>query len=101
MNNITVVSILVLLSLFCFFMYELATVIRISNKKVKGKKGIHILGVLTTLLITICVALSMFDVNYDSKVLIISTVILSVLFYIGFAWQTLFEVKEVMKNPNK
>ena len=101
MNNISVVSILVLLSLFSFFMYELTTVIRISNKKVKGKKGIHILGVLTTLLITICVALSMFDVNYDSKILIMATVVLSVVFYIGFAWQTLFEVKEVMKNPNK
>lgn len=101
MNNISVVSILILLSLFYFFMYELTTVIRISNKKVKGKKGIHILGVLTTLLITICVALSMFNVNYDSKILIIATVVLSVLFYIGFGWQTLFKVKEVMQDPNK
>lgn len=89
-GDVSVVNILILLSLFCFFIYELSTIIRISNKKVKGKKGIHVLGVLTIFLITVCVALSAFGVNYNSNVFVIITIVLSVLFYIGFAWQTLF-----------
>lgn len=93
-SSISIVSILILLSLLCFFICELASIIRIANKKVKGNKGIHILGSLTTLLITICVALSTFNVNYNSNLFVIVTVILAILFYIGFAWQTLFEIKK-------
>ncbi|SFU68506.1 hypothetical protein SAMN04487886_110119 [Clostridium sp. DSM 8431] len=105
MDNISAVSILILFIMLFFFIREVVTFSSMkSNKnrknnkfksrsKAKPKRGIHLLGMMATFLVTICVALSTFNVSYDSNFLITVTVILAILFYISLGWQTLFKVK--------
>ena len=92
-SSISLVSILIMFLLFFFFIGEAATVIRIRNKKVRGKIGVHVLGAVTTLLVTVCVAFSTFGINYNSNLFVMFTVVLAVLFYIALAWQTFFKIK--------
>lgn len=107
MDNISAVSILILLSLLLFFIREVIAYTSMNeNKKKKNnkfksktkpktkpKRGVHLLGMITTFLVMICVAFSTFGISYESKFLITTTVILAVVFYISLGWQTLFKVK--------
>lgn len=93
-SSVSGVSILILFALLFFFIYEVSIAIRIRNKKIKGKIGVHVLGTITTLLVTVSVALSTFGINYDSNLFIIVTVVLAVLFYIILGWTTLFKIKK-------
>ncbi|MBE6050128.1 MAG: hypothetical protein E7214_05530 [Clostridium sp.] len=93
MSNISAVSILLCISIFLFFLYQVSVLVRSINKNIKKNRLMNILGVIVTFLLFVFVLASTLSVEIGSSFVITAILILSVIFYIGNALSSLYKIK--------
>ena len=94
MSNISFIGLFIAVLLMVFFMLQAGLCIRAINKKEKGKIILHLIGVITTFLLTIFLFCQSVGIDLSSNFLIIGTLIMATLFFIGYGFDSLFVVKK-------
>lgn len=94
MSNVSFMGLFIAVLLMVFFMLQGGLLIRSINKKEKRRRPLHLIGVIATLLVTIFVFCESVGIDVSSNFLIIGTLILAILFYISYGFDSLFVAKK-------
>lgn len=94
MSDISYIGLFIAVLLMVFFMLQVGLFIRAINKKENKKVVLHLIGVITTVLLTIFIFCQSVGIDLSSNFLIIGTLIMATLFYIGYGFDSLFVVKK-------
>ena len=94
MSNISFIGLFIAVLLMVFFMLQGGLLIRAINKKEKKRIPLHLIGVIATLLLTIFLFCQSLGIDVSSNFLIIGTLIMTTLFFIGYGFDSLFVVKK-------
>ena len=94
MSDISFIGLFIAVLLMVFFILQGGLLIRAINKKEKRRIPLHLIGVSSTLLVTIFVFCESFGIDVSSNFLIIVAAITATLFYISYGIDSLFVVKK-------
>lgn len=94
MSNSSFIGICIAVLLMIFCIIQVGLFIRSINRKEMKRIVLHLIGVFVTLLLTIFLFCQSLDIELSSNFLITATLIMAILFYIRYGFDSLFVTKK-------